>query len=205
MSGLGYVPKEPGGNERIGLAAVGLGFKGKDAASTMIHELGHNHGRKHAPCGDATNYDDHYPYYRGSIGVWGYDLVEKKIKDPRYYTDFMGYCYPRWVSDYTYSGIFRWIQNTNAQPAYFAVPTAWRSLRIRSNGEVIVGDTVQISARPSGEPTRVELVDVDGNLVNAVTGYFTGYDHLPGGIVLFPDPGDEVTYARLEGTALIRL
>src|SRR5690606_14590547 len=33
-------------------AAVGIGF-GTRGAGTFTHELGHNHGRNHAPCGGA--------------------------------------------------------------------------------------------------------------------------------------------------------
>ena len=36
-------------------------------------------------------------------GVWGYDLVESRLVDPRGYKDFMSYCDPRWTSDYHFS------------------------------------------------------------------------------------------------------
>src|SRR5690606_7608023 len=81
-------------------AAVGIGF-GTAGAGTFAHELGHNHGRDHAPCN--VEGDNNYPYPGGSIGVWGYDADEGRLKDPAQFADFMGYCYDNWVSDYSYN------------------------------------------------------------------------------------------------------
>lgn len=82
---------------------VGIGF-GTYGANTFAHELGHNLGRDHAPCG--TEGDTNYPYPEASIGVWGYDPVGGVLKDPALFKDLMGYCEPNWVSDYTYEGVF---------------------------------------------------------------------------------------------------
>lgn len=86
---------------------------------TFLHELGHTHGRKHVDCGDPEDPDGNYPYDpdtghpAGSTGVWGYDVEESEPKDPDEYRDFMGYCDPYWVSDYTWNAVGARIANVN--------------------------------------------------------------------------------------------
>jgi hypothetical protein len=86
-----------------GGTGVGIGYTGDKAALTFAHELGHVYGRSHTPCGVAG--DPAYPYSAGRIGSWGYDVASKTLYDPNAYTDFMGYCSPTWVSDYTYENL----------------------------------------------------------------------------------------------------
>ncbi len=202
VSGLGYVLSKPEGYEWGGRTAVGLGFEGI-AGSVMIHELGHNHGRKHAPC-NAPNPDPDFPYLGGGTGIWGYDLVRDELRNPEYRKDFMGYCPDQWVSDYTYTGIFDWIRETNALTVRRTITGTWRSLRIRADGEVVAGRSYEMGI-PSGQETPVDLLDADAGLVRTVTGYFTGYDDLPGGMVLFPAPDAGVAYARVGGAPPVLL
>ncbi len=74
---------------------------------TLAQELGHAMGRAHAPCGGAQDVDPDYPYGRANIGVFGWDIVDKDLVDPgsRVF-DFMSYCHPTWVSDYTFAGLY---------------------------------------------------------------------------------------------------
>ncbi len=87
--GLGYV----GYPVSVGLASAGI----------YAHELGHNMRLRHAPCGGAGGPDPNYPYPDGSIGIWGYDIHEDRLLDPRDYNDVMGYCNMDWISDYHFS------------------------------------------------------------------------------------------------------
>lgn len=82
---------------------AGIGFTGVKAADTFVHELGHLHGRRHAPC-KAGELDTEYPYPRGEIGVWGWDVLTSHMLPPTT-SDFMSYCDPSWVSDYTYRAL----------------------------------------------------------------------------------------------------
>jgi Peptidase M66 len=86
---------------------VGVSYTGDQAALTFAHELGHVYGRSHTPCGVAG--DPNYPYSGGRIGDWGYDVATKALFDPNDYADFMGYCAPVWVSDFTYEHLRQFI------------------------------------------------------------------------------------------------
>jgi hypothetical protein len=94
IAGYGYVP---------GRSAVGWD-KLPSASGVVAHELGHNFGRQHAPCGGAGGPDPNYPYAGGVTGQWGYDMVAGVLKPPTS-TDLMGYCSNVWISDYNYSAI----------------------------------------------------------------------------------------------------
>ena len=93
-----------GGSAGVGAGAVGDGM-------TMAHELGHVLGFDHAQCGlgagDAG--DPNYPAYEpydtvanrmASLGEYGTDVTNGTIYTPRWSSDFMSYCGPRWISLY---------------------------------------------------------------------------------------------------------
>ncbi len=103
VTGQSYVVDAPDGAAfRVG---SGVGFPGEDSAWTLAHEVGHEHGRYHAPC-DAGGPDADYPYTGGGIGGWGWDARSGAFLDPSSVTDFMGYCEPTWISDYTWQALF---------------------------------------------------------------------------------------------------
>ncbi len=70
---------------------------------TIAHELGHNLSLSHAPCGNPDGVDPYFPYQRGNIGAWGYDIQSGSLIHPNT-PDIMSYCYPpAWISDYHFS------------------------------------------------------------------------------------------------------
>jgi hypothetical protein len=86
-----------------------------DVPGDVPHEIGHDFGRKHAPCTGGrckpppANVDDHYPQYGSfpsdSIGVFGFDPTTNTVFNPASTFDFMSYSFPQWVSPYTYNGL----------------------------------------------------------------------------------------------------
>ncbi len=68
----------------------------------MAHELGHNFGLLHAPCGGAAGVDPGFPAPDGTIGAWGYDMRGESLVAPAT-SDLMSYCEPEWVSDYHFT------------------------------------------------------------------------------------------------------
>ena len=101
VTGQSYVSTLRG--TRVG---SGVGFAGEASAGTLAHELGHQHGRYHSPCGTSGT-DADYPYASGVIGVWGWDPASGAFYAPDTGTDIMGYCDEQWVSDYTYAAFFQ--------------------------------------------------------------------------------------------------
>jgi hypothetical protein len=97
IAGVGWI----GFRESIGLYDSADGrINGGNVAA---HEVGHNFGRFHAPCGVPTA-DYAYPYSDGRIGQYGFDVSDFT---PILYSvkDFMSYCDPNWISDYNYKGL----------------------------------------------------------------------------------------------------
>ena len=87
----------------------GVGYVGQPVGTgildidTFAHELGHNMGLRHAPCGvTIVDPDPNFPYEDGSIGVFGYETRDgnTQMVDPAEYWDLMTYCDPSWISDY---------------------------------------------------------------------------------------------------------
>ena len=68
-------------------------------STTIAHEIGHNMGLYHAPCGGAGGPDPLYPHEWGVIGSWGYDRENKRVVSP-FAPDLMSYCGGQWISDY---------------------------------------------------------------------------------------------------------
>jgi hypothetical protein len=97
VAGYGYVP---------GRAVVGWDYipSGRNVAA---HELTHNFGRFHAPCGGAGGPDPNYPYVGGTIGVYGMDMTTTTLRLPSSF-DLMGYCSNPWISDYNFVGAMDW-------------------------------------------------------------------------------------------------
>ena len=103
IAGIGYVP---------GRSVVV--FDDNQTVETMAHELGHNWGRFHAPCGGPAGVDPGFPYANARIGVYGFDNATSRILPPDM-PDLMSYCWlsiafnvltpRRWTSDYTYMGV----------------------------------------------------------------------------------------------------
>ncbi len=101
---MGLLPESVLGGES-GVASVGGPDAFAVASSAVIaHELGHNLGLRHAPCGGAGNPDPAFPQVDGSIGAWGYDARGNGALIPPNLPDLMSYCRPVWISDY---GFFR--------------------------------------------------------------------------------------------------
>ncbi|HHO52030.1 MAG TPA: hypothetical protein ENK18_14395 [Deltaproteobacteria bacterium] len=162
-------------------ASVGVGYP-EHAASTLVHEVGHAHGRFHAPCGGAAGADPNYPHTDGVIGTWGYDLLNGVLKDPIENTDIMGYCSPQWVSNYTFYSLWERIDELRDQRR--AAPRRVARLWIDGAGHTRIGGSVEVADPAGGTRVSVTLRNKDGAPAGAAPGWLYPSDHLPGGMVL---------------------
>ena len=161
VAGLGYLGAP---------AAIGWDFL-PSGSDVLAHELGHNFGRAHSPCGGAGSPDPSYPYANGRIGVSGYDLTTSQFKQSST-ADLMGYCAPDWVSDYTYKGImtFREAHPMVASAMSTRAPEpgvlVWG--HVSANGIVLepAFDVVAPARLPTGSGSnRIEGIADDGSLL----------------------------------------
>lgn len=176
VAGLGPLAQP---DEELFRGAIGLGFAGEGSADTAAHELGHANGRRHAPC-QVRDPDPEYPYARGGIGTWGYDILSGGFKDPSRYSDVMGYCDPSWISDYNYTALFERIRFVNSTQADVrGTPRPWRMVSLSGDAAATWGDRVELVAAPAGRPVAVGYFDAAGQLLGAGEGVEIGVDHLP--------------------------
>ncbi len=191
VAGLGMIGAASDAYSR---AAIGLGFTGEIATGTAVHEVGHNHGRKHSPCGGAQGTDPAYPYAGASIGVWGYDLLTKELFSPDKLTDVMGYCNPVWISDFTYKALFDRIKFVNNASVIYPpelVDRTYQRARIDGEGKLTWLPDTLIHTPPMGEPLTITVQSALGD--EAVTAQLYPYDHLPGGVLVWPRPSTVTT------------
>jgi len=177
VAGLGYV----GGSARTAIGWDRL----PSGSGVMAHELGHNMGRSHAPCGGVSSPDPAYPYAGGGIGIWGLDVATLTLKSPATYKDLMGYCSPDWVSDYNWTGMVNYRgggpNNVVAAGVLARGLLVWG--RITPTGVVLEPAFVvdaPASLPPSG-PYRVQGFGVDGSLLFEVPFRAHEVYDLPGG------------------------
>jgi hypothetical protein len=162
----------------------------------MPHEVGHNHGRQHAPCG--TSGDPSYPYAGAAIGDWGYDLLQQKLYPPDSTKDLMSYCNPTWVSDYTYKAFFDRLQAVNGASIAFpaaAIDQTYDRVLVNADGTVSWLPPAKLHTPPLSNPTPITVSTSAGS--EDATAHFIPYDHLPGGVVVWPQPAHATTAVSL--------
>jgi hypothetical protein len=103
--GYGYVPGSPSNGD----ARSAISFDRLPAASGVVaHELGHNLGRWHAPCGNPAGVDGNYPHPGAVLGSPGFNVLTNALVTAANLRDYMSYCGPQWTSDYTFRAIVNW-------------------------------------------------------------------------------------------------
>jgi hypothetical protein len=104
----------------------------------------------------------------------------------------MGYCDPRWISDYTFIGLFDRMSFVNSLASVVA-PRAragrYRFVSIDAQGVGTLGRTIVLRAPPVGKQRSVRVRDSAGRSRGTLSGSFVPYGDLPGGLLLVPVAG----------------
>lgn len=147
VAGVAYVSNGSGSAH----AALGWDYLTNGSGSVVAaHELAHNWGRNHAPCGGPTGVDLSYPQPDGSIGSYGLDVASQTLKSSDL-GDIMGYCDPRWIGDYNYTAVLNYrianplVMSAAAGQSVQPSLLVWGHIR---NGELVLEPSFQVNTRP---------------------------------------------------------
>jgi hypothetical protein len=222
ISGLGWT------SLKAAVGFNGIGSMHNGASQTHAHEVGHNHGRLHAPGCAVSGADSSYPYLdgsgRGVIGDidnpnFGFDFATMDINVYSSFYDTMGYCAPYWISDYTYEALYaREIAQAATMPDIMSdqhvslLVSGWP----KEDGSVQIQPVflLNIPAVPSGSGAyTLELLDREGTLLSAhpfeiTTAFVDHYGDIPGSevhgfnLTIPYIPGIEQIYVLKDGEVL---
>jgi len=197
------------GNEALRLG-LGVGFP-ESGPDTTAHELGHAHGREHAPCGfglDPSSIDAGYPHDNGGIGHWGWDIVNQTLIDPAIYSDIMGYCDDQWVSDHTFNALIS--RGTAVNLPMKKQPPPLDKLPVDTvTADKVRYELINIDAHGADWSRSIDATALTTDATVALTvrstggdatelqGHFFRWDHMPGGWLLFPKPAFEPARAEV--------
>lgn len=193
--GLSLLAQTP--NDPYFRTSIGLGYPTPTTADTLVHEVGHAHGRNHAPCGLGGQPADRlYPYAGAEIGTWGWDVRDGSLVSPDRFVDMMSYCSPIWISDYTFSALYDRIRAVDRSPRAAAVTRRMFSYDAEVDVLEPLGD-VTLAATSVGEPVTVRFTG-PGGAVREVSGSLFRYPDVGGGLVALDEalpPGFVATLA----------
>lgn len=168
--------------------ALVVDYSGQEPADTLNQELAHAMGREHAPCGSPAGPDPKYPYPQGKIGLLGYDILNKDFINPNsLFRDFMSYCTPIWISDYTYNGLWKRMKFVNAAHREAGPTQPYRFVSVARDGSLKLGHVVQQSELPGGEVHAATFHAQDGRQLARANAYYFPFDTIAGGYFLVPE------------------
>ncbi|HYF39988.1 MAG TPA: Ig-like domain-containing protein, partial [Gemmatimonadales bacterium] len=203
VNGIGYVgvPSAVGSDDPA------------DVGQVVAHELGHNWGRWHSPCGNPGGLDpsEPYPYSNGRIGVFGLDLGPERVRPPSD-PDIMGYCPNPWISDHTWNRVLSFRASAGSSSSVTTRDTQLSVVvwgRIQS-GRMVLEPAFQVVTRPrlptKPGPYTLEATAGDGSRLFSlsfdavpVADKGSGSRHFAFAVPLSPARAAQLTTLRLQG------
>ena len=206
-TGIGYVGDANSGSYR---AAMGVGYADRVSTQTMAHEIGHTHGRNHAPCvpngGSISGVDPKYPFSDGRTGIIGFDSRTKALLSDKG-TDLMGYCSNVWLSEYTYGALTDRVALVNGIKSQVLDAAALHTFRV-----LLVGGTkgprwgvpITTPSLAEGTPVPARVLDSAGNLLEEITVYRTEISDSGSASIMVPEPKQGWSGVQLTGTGVVK-
>ena len=149
--------------------ALGASFADAQTYETMVHELGHAHGRGHAPCvenGEIDGVDPKYPDPTGATGSWGWDSRTNMLQPPSN-KDIMGYCEPNWISAYNYAALAARSLKVNEKSRLVGGDESWQHVLLYADHTARWGGSVE-TRMPSGNVEQATVLDAAGHKIAQV-------------------------------------
>lgn len=152
----------------------------RGSAETVVHELGHAHGRGHAPCvrgGTITGVDGSFPDPSGATGEWGWDSRAGTLIPPTH-KDMMGYCSPDWISPYTYAALAERSRAVNTLALVHGAPmlASWHSVLLYRDGSARWGGVTE-SKRPQSDGETATVLDASGRVITTIEVFRIALSH----------------------------
>lgn len=177
--------------------ALGASFADEQTFETLVHELGHAHGRGHSPCAPGNQIDGvdpDFPQADGAIGAWGWDARVNKLIAPNY-KDIMGYCQPNWISGFTYAALAQRSLDVNErafiqQPLALAGATRWHHMILYADGTARWGGAMELDT-PGGELEAAQVLDRAGNPLAQIEVARIPLADTGDSFVYLPEPGKD--------------
>lgn len=185
-TGVAFVVQGTGDAQSLYRAGLGVGFDEQVSYTTLPHELGHNHGRDHSPCG--VDGDPNFPYQNALIGSWGYDSATQSLQNPTKLWDFMSYCTPYWISDFTYDKLATRVAGVNRVPAERAIGTEKTFWAMINTASGIRWTRSLEAVTPPGTPELAIVYDDQGDEVAEVQAFRMLISDEAGYILFVPPP-----------------
>jgi hypothetical protein len=199
-----------GGSKSSAGWAGGFDNNPETGAGTMCHELGHAHGRLHAPC-NVSDPDPRYPYPNADIGVYGYDFRSDTFLAPDR-KDMMSYCpeprYNAWVSDYNYQAILERAASEN-QPelprsaAELGPKVPWRLLVSDSGGLHWIDELLMVHGTPEGDPVMATIYGAQGPMHQVEVYVQELHDGVAEGAFMLTLPMPDASWTAIEVPGLL--
>jgi hypothetical protein len=183
--------------------ALGASFADAQTYETVVHELGHAHGRGHAPCveaGEIDGVDGNYPDKTGSTVSWGWDSRSNTLIPPTN-KDIMGYCEPNWIGAYNYAGIAARSQAVNLKALRIHSGLSWRNVVLYDDGRARWGGDL-LTEDPAGEYESAQVLDANGRVLDTIEVVRLGLSHADAQFVYLPEPGAQWSAVKLKDRVL---
>ncbi len=185
IAGIGFIPPAPERPEKVSV--------GWDRPNTWAyiaaHELGHNMGRRHAPCGGPAGVDQNYPHSEARIGSPGWDIEARELRSTVSHRDIMSYCRPEWSSDYTFGALLEWIEQLRP-PAIMMAAAPQDGIMVwgRASDQRLHLEPAFASHGPPSLPDRAGSLRVVGLSVDSEPLFDLSFEGVP--VDHAPDPSE---------------
>ena len=134
-------------------------------------------------------------------------MLKDRLVDPERYRDFLSYCDPVWVSDYTFGALFDRMDKVTKSTTAPSQHGSLQSFHVGADGSVSQGPVIDVlEGAATGESVVVRYEDAAGATLSTARGRVRRTDRANGGsLILAPHAPAAATHARVGSFEPVRL